>query len=80
MPRRPGASEPPRTTVPPARIGSALPLPQVLDGDVAPLESLQNVLEVIMEASELDALAVEEVGGPGASEEDEEAMKEHAQA
>lgn len=70
------ASEPRRQTVPPARKpGPALLLPQVFDGDVALLESLQNVLEVIMEArGHLEALVMEEdVSGLGAAEEGDEA-------
>jgi hypothetical protein len=65
--------------VPPARESrSALLLPQVFDGDVASFECRLNVPEVPMKASELEALTMEDVSGPGAAEEGEEAMKKHA--
>lgn len=67
------------TPAPPAREpGPALFLPQVFDGDVAPFECRLNVPEVPMKAIELEALTMEDVSGPGAAEEGEEAMKEHS--
>ncbi|MFE8599850.1 hypothetical protein AB8V91_23115 [Archangium violaceum] len=54
-------------------------LPQILDGEVIiVLKPIDNRSEIFLEASELEALMMEDVSGPGAAEEGEEAMKKHA--
>lgn len=67
--------EPPRPTVPPTRgSGSVLPLPQVLDGDVAAPEPVNHDIHLSLKVFEL-GVEVDEVGGPGAPEEGKEAME-----
>lgn len=71
--------EPPRPTVPPGRGSrSALLLPQVFDGDVAPQKSVFHDLEFGLETIELSSVVVEAVGGTGTTEEGKE-TEEHAE-
>jgi hypothetical protein len=51
---------------------------EVLNGDVAPPKAVVHDLHQSLKAIELDALPVEDVGGPGAAEEGKEA-EEHAE-
>lgn len=60
------------------RTGCPLLLPKVLDGDVAAPEPVEHDLHLGLKALELSSVMTKVVGGPGAAEEDDEAI-EHPQ-